>query len=115
MTLKVKGAAGTKVHLRFAEILNPDGSIYTANLRNADATDTYILKGGVDLAAVPVNFDLYREGIIDSFGMLEMIMALEVKFGATLDYMNMSPEDLTNIDKLAAYVASSCASRPQQN
>jgi alpha-L-rhamnosidase len=44
-TLKVKGAAGTKVQLRFAEILNPDGTIYTANLRNADATDTYILRG----------------------------------------------------------------------
>jgi alpha-L-rhamnosidase len=43
--LKVKGPAGTKVRLRFAEILNPDGTIYTANLRNADATDTYILKG----------------------------------------------------------------------
>jgi alpha-L-rhamnosidase len=45
-TLKVKGAAGTKVQLRFAEILNPDGTIYTANLRNADATDVYILRGG---------------------------------------------------------------------
>jgi alpha-L-rhamnosidase len=45
-TLKVKGTAGTKVRLRFAEILNPDGTIYTANLRNADATDVYILRGG---------------------------------------------------------------------
>ena len=45
VTLKVKGAAGTKVRLRFAEILNPDGTIYTANLRNADATDVYILRG----------------------------------------------------------------------
>ena len=43
--LKVEGPAGTKIHLRFAERLNPDGTIYTANLRNADATDTYILKG----------------------------------------------------------------------
>ena len=45
VTLKVKGTAGTKVRLRFAEILNPDGTIYTANLRNADATDVYILRG----------------------------------------------------------------------
>jgi len=45
-TLKVKGSSGTKVQLRFAEILNPDGTIYTANLRNADATDVYILRGG---------------------------------------------------------------------
>ena len=46
VTLKVKGTAGTKVRLRFAEILNPDGTIYTENLRNADATDVYILRGG---------------------------------------------------------------------
>lgn len=45
-TLRVKGSAGSSVRLRFAERLNPDGTIYTANLRNADATDTYILKGG---------------------------------------------------------------------
>lgn len=45
-TLKVKGAAGAKVQLRFAEVLNPDGTIYTANLRNADATDEYTLRGG---------------------------------------------------------------------
>ena len=44
-TLRVSGAAGTRVKMRFAEILNPDGSIYTPNLRNADATDLYILRG----------------------------------------------------------------------
>ena len=44
--LKVTGAAGTTVRLRFAEILNPDGSIYRENLRNADATDIYTLRGG---------------------------------------------------------------------
>lgn len=44
--LKVKGKAGTKVVLRFAEILKKDGNIYTENLRSARATDTYILRGG---------------------------------------------------------------------
>ena len=43
--LKVRGPAGTKVVLRFAEVLNPDGTIYTTNLRGARATDTYVLKG----------------------------------------------------------------------
>jgi alpha-L-rhamnosidase len=51
--LKVNGKAGTKVRMRFAEILNPDGSIYTANLRNAEATDTYILKGGGEETFAP--------------------------------------------------------------
>jgi alpha-L-rhamnosidase len=53
VTLKVKGAAGTTVRLRFAEILNPDGTIYTANLRNADATDVYILRGGGEETFAP--------------------------------------------------------------
>jgi alpha-L-rhamnosidase len=53
VTLKVKGAAGTRVRLRFAEILNPDGSIYTENLRNADATDVYILRGGDEETFAP--------------------------------------------------------------
>jgi alpha-L-rhamnosidase len=44
--LKVSGPAGTTVRLRFAEILNPGGGIYTKNLRNADATDYYTLRGG---------------------------------------------------------------------
>jgi alpha-L-rhamnosidase len=43
--LKVSGPSGTRVRLRFAERLNPDGSVYTTNLRNADATDTYVLNG----------------------------------------------------------------------
>ena len=53
VTLKVKGAAGTRVRLRFAEILNPDGTIYTANLRDADATDEYILRGKGDETFAP--------------------------------------------------------------
>lgn len=43
--LKVAGKAGQKITLRFAERLNPDGTIYTANLRGARATDTYICHG----------------------------------------------------------------------
>jgi alpha-L-rhamnosidase len=43
--LKVKGPAGTKITLRYGEMLHEDGSIMTENLRKARATDTYILKG----------------------------------------------------------------------
>jgi len=53
VTLKVKGETGTRVRMRFAEILNPDGTIYTANLRNADATDVYILRGGEEETFAP--------------------------------------------------------------
>jgi len=43
--LKVEGKEGDKVTLRFGELLNKDGSLYTNNLRTAKATDEYILKG----------------------------------------------------------------------
>lgn len=43
--LRVEGEAGTVVTLRHAEVLNPDGTLYTANLRTARATDTYTLRG----------------------------------------------------------------------
>jgi alpha-L-rhamnosidase len=44
--LRVQGPAGTRVTLRHAEVLDRDGNFYTRNLRSADQTNTYILKGG---------------------------------------------------------------------
>ena len=38
-------AAGTRVTLRYGEMLNADGSLYTANLRSAIATDTFVAAG----------------------------------------------------------------------
>lgn len=43
--IKVRGQAGDTIRLRFAETLQTDGSLYTRNLRDALATDYYILKG----------------------------------------------------------------------
>ena len=43
--LRVSGSRGTEVRLRHAETLQPDGSLYVANLRTARATDVYTLKG----------------------------------------------------------------------
>jgi alpha-L-rhamnosidase len=44
--LHVSGRAGTTVTLRNGEVLNSDGTLYTANLRGAADTDHYTLKGG---------------------------------------------------------------------
>jgi alpha-L-rhamnosidase len=46
--LKVHGPAGTTVALRFAEVLDKNGNLYTENLRRAAQTDRYTLKGGGD-------------------------------------------------------------------
>jgi len=44
--MQVQGKRGDVVKLRFAESLQPNGELYTANLRDAQVTDIYTLKGG---------------------------------------------------------------------
>lgn len=43
--LQVWGQKGQRIQVRHAERLNPDGTIYTTNLRTASATDVYVCKG----------------------------------------------------------------------
>lgn len=43
--LKVKGPRGTAIQLRYGEMLYPNGTLMTQNLRKARATDIYILRG----------------------------------------------------------------------
>jgi alpha-L-rhamnosidase len=43
--IRVSGPRGLNLCIRHAEILKPDGSLYTENLRTARATDYYTLKG----------------------------------------------------------------------
>lgn len=45
LQLKVKGKSGDKITMKFAESLQGDGSLYIANLRDAQTTDIYTLKG----------------------------------------------------------------------
>ena len=51
--LRVKARRGTEVRLRFGEMLEADGTLYTANLRSARATDRYICAGGGEEAWEP--------------------------------------------------------------
>jgi alpha-L-rhamnosidase len=44
--MQVTGRAGQKIKLRHGEMLNPNGTLYTTNLRSALATDVFYLKGG---------------------------------------------------------------------
>ena len=42
--IKVKGKPGTMVRMRFAEVLQPDKTIYVENLRAASSVDTYVIR-----------------------------------------------------------------------
>lgn len=43
--MKIKGAEGDSIKLRFAESLQPDGNLYVENLRDARVTDVYVCRG----------------------------------------------------------------------
>ncbi|HVU38442.1 MAG TPA: glycoside hydrolase family 78 protein [Opitutales bacterium] len=44
--LKAKGPAGAVIEATHGEMLNPDGTLFTENLRSAISLDKFILKGG---------------------------------------------------------------------
>jgi alpha-L-rhamnosidase len=44
--IRIRGKRGDRIVLRHAEMLRPDGTLYTDNLRSARATDTCVCRGG---------------------------------------------------------------------
>ncbi|MEM3974566.1 MAG: family 78 glycoside hydrolase catalytic domain [Ignisphaera sp.] len=59
--LKVRGFPGTEIKIRYAEIINPDGSLNTATLGPAEATDVYILRGeGVEILEPRFTYHSFR-------------------------------------------------------
>lgn len=60
---------------------------------------------GLAPADVPDSFDLLLEGVIDSFGIVEMIGALEERYGLEFDFDELAPDDLTRVAPLSSYVA----------
>jgi acyl carrier protein len=60
---------------------------------------------GLAAAEVPSSFDLLLEGVIDSFGIVELISALEEHYDLEFDFDELAPDDLTRIGPLSDYVA----------
>lgn len=59
--IKARGKAGHKITIRNGEMLNVDGTMFTENLRTANATDFYILKGqGVETYEPSFTFHGFR-------------------------------------------------------
>jgi alpha-L-rhamnosidase len=73
-SIKVKGNRGSKVTLRFAETVDKNKRIGTDNLRSAQATDIYILKGSGDFETYEPRF------VTHGFRYIEMIMDGNIDF-----------------------------------
>jgi acyl carrier protein len=59
----------------------------------------------LNLAELSDDFDFLLSGVIDSFGIVEMISAIEDEFRIQLDLSLLDAEDLTRIGPLARYIA----------
>ena len=60
---------------------------------------------GYNPGEVPDSFDFLLSGVIDSFGILEMISSIEDEFRIRLDLAALDAEQITILGPLSAYVA----------
>jgi acyl carrier protein len=60
---------------------------------------------GLTPANLPDDFDFLLNGVIDSFGILEMISAIEEEFQIELDLAALDAEQITILGPLSRYVA----------
>ena len=90
--VRLQGPAGTRVRVRFAEILNDDGTLYTENLRTAKATDYFTLAGtGVEEFTPQFTFHGFRYAEITGLpaapgkdAMTALVIHTEAPFAAQL-------------------------------
>ncbi len=66
---------------------------------------------GLDPSQVSDAFDLLGEGIVDSFGLMELIVALGEEAGFEIDFEGLDAEELTIIGPLTRYVANAIRER----
>lgn len=57
---KINGTRGQTIELRHAEVLDRAGNFYTANLRSAKCTDTFVLSGGEQTLHAEFTFHGFR-------------------------------------------------------
>jgi acyl carrier protein len=60
---------------------------------------------GLDPAEVTDSFDFLLSGVIDSFGILEMISSIEDEFHIQLDMATLDAEEITILGPLSQYIA----------
>jgi acyl carrier protein len=69
-------------------------------IRDFVTTNFYV----ADPNALEDGTSLLDQGIIDSTGVLEVIMFVESAFGVTVEDAEMLPENLDSIERIAAFV-----------
>ena len=65
---------------------------------------------GKDTQPIPDDFDLRVHGVIDSLGFVQLLGALEARFGCAIDLSDVPAEQLTNLAVLSRHIAAQIAS-----
>jgi len=53
---------------------------------------------------LPDDFDLFKEGVIDSLGMINLTAEIEEHFGREIDFADLDPEQMTVVGPLCRYI-----------
>ena len=75
--IKIRAPAGQTVTIRYAEMLQDDGTLYTVNLRSAKCTDTYICKGHGEEVFEP-RFTFHGFRYVELTGLVEKPVPFDV-------------------------------------
>jgi acyl carrier protein len=67
----------------------------------ASILETRLLEQGIAPTQLSDDFDLRQQGIIDSFGFIQLIAELEARLGHPVDLTEIPPEQLTQVGALA--------------
>lgn len=59
---------------------------------------------GRESGSVSPSASLFREGILDSFGLLALVQHLEARWGIVIRDEDMVPENFDNVDAIANFV-----------
>ena len=86
LNFTVKGGAGTRLSVRHAEMLNPDGTLYYDNLRAVKAEDIAILSGEKDRFDPTFTFHGFRYAELSWQGSVELDDVQAVALSQALDY-----------------------------
>lgn len=79
----------------------PDLTTIDRDVRQFLADNFILDNGGADLGA---DESLTQAGVLDSMGVLELIMFVEARFGVSIPDEDTLPENLDSVARIVAYV-----------
>ncbi|MEU6769698.1 family 78 glycoside hydrolase catalytic domain [Streptomyces sp. NPDC046759] len=96
--LSLTGPAGTTITMRHGEVLNPDGTLYTANLRKAQATDRFVLAGTGSAETYEPRFTVHGYRYVELTGLPAGVVPTKSTLTGRAAW--------TNADRLGTFTAS---------